>query len=178
MIYKRINSKSVVDLFPNCRLMELKHLTRLHLSNQCSEYFTFYEGVAPILSACQTLKSLVLEEFTEMDIGFIGKSCPGLTHLAISCADTFAPVLHIYPDLFRKLTSLELWNRRSAPSVVCEMSLKQILFNAPLVKVLFRGLFICKSGFFSFSGNFSFVGKFFFCREFILLVAKLYFCFI
>ena len=118
--------------------MELKHLTRLHLSNQCSEYFTFYEGVAPILTTCRTLKSLVLEEFAEMDIGFIGKSCPGLTHLAISCADTFAPVLQVYPGLFQALTSLELWNKRATPSVICEMSLKQLLFNAPLSRVLFR----------------------------------------
>ena len=62
--------------------MELKQLTRLHLGNQCAEHFTFYEGVAPVLNSCgRTLKTLVLEQFTEMDPAFIGKSCPGLTHL-------------------------------------------------------------------------------------------------
>ena len=79
-----------------CRLMELKQLTRLHLGNQCAEHFTFYEGVAPVLNSCgRTLKTLVLEQFTEMDPAFIGKSCPGLTHLALSCCDTYAPCMII-----------------------------------------------------------------------------------
>ena len=76
--------------------MELKQLTRLHLGNQCAEHFTFYEGVAPVLNSCgRTLKTLVLEQFTEMDPAFIGKSCPGLTHLALSCCDTYAPCMII-----------------------------------------------------------------------------------
>ena len=55
-----------------------------------------YEGVAPVLNSCgRTLKTLVLEQFTEMDPAFIGKSCPGLTHLALSCCDTYAPCMII-----------------------------------------------------------------------------------
>ena len=42
---------------------------RLHLGNKNATCFNFYQGVAPVLTACgQTLKKLVLEDFTEIDV--------------------------------------------------------------------------------------------------------------
>ena len=86
--------------------MQLKHLTKLHLGNafgrqtnsrqinDVSQGFTFYEGVAPVLSTVgSNLKKLVLEDFNQVDIHLIGQLCPTLEHLAVSGATSFAPVL-------------------------------------------------------------------------------------
>ena len=121
------------------KLMELKKLTTLHLGNKCSDWFSFYEGVAPVLDCCgPTLKALILEEFVEADIGFIGKSCPNLNHLALSLIDHYAPVLQINPKYFQKLGSFEIWNKASNRYTFCEMGLKQLMFNSPLQRFLLK----------------------------------------
>ena len=38
--------------------------------------FNFYQGVAPVLTVCgQTLKKVVLEDFTEIDVQQVRLSC-------------------------------------------------------------------------------------------------------
>ena len=73
--------------------MNLKHLSQLHLGNKNCQSFNFYEGVAPVLEGVGLhLKKLVLEEFTEIDVDYIGSKCPQLQHLALSGILTYAPI--------------------------------------------------------------------------------------
>jgi len=54
--------------------------------------------LAPVLDACgATLKRLVLEDFTEIDIQFIGTGCQNLEHLALSGTTCYAPIIKIIP---------------------------------------------------------------------------------
>ena len=74
------------------QLMNLKNLSQLHLGNKNCQSFNFYEGVAPVLEGIGLhLKKLVLEEFTEIDVDYIGSKCPQLQHLAFSGILTYAP---------------------------------------------------------------------------------------
>ena len=92
--------------------MNLKHLTHLHLGNKQCQSFNFYEGVAPVLDACgNNILKLVLEEFTEVDVDYIGEKCPNVQHLAISATLAFAPIGQLNPAFFTKLQTLELWNK-------------------------------------------------------------------
>jgi hypothetical protein len=75
------------------KLMTICTLTHLHLGNKNAQSFNFYEGVAPILEAVGgNLKKLVLEDFTEIDVGYIGDKCPLVEHLALSGILTYAPI--------------------------------------------------------------------------------------
>ena len=74
------------------QLMNLKNLSQLHLGNKNCQSFNFYEGVAPVLEGIGLhLTKLVLEEFTEIDVDYIGSKCPQLQHLAFSGILTYAP---------------------------------------------------------------------------------------
>ena len=123
------------------RLMTLKHLTSLHLGNKNCQSFNFYEGVAPVLEEIgMNLKKLVLEDFTEVDVDFIGAKCLNLTKLALSGILTYAPIGQLNPKYFRKLQSLELWNNigQDHELTVCQNTLKQLLFRSPLDYVLLQ----------------------------------------
>ena len=75
------------------KLMTVKNLTHLHLGNKNSQSFNFYEGVAPVLDGIGiNLKKLVLEDFTEIDVDFIGSKCFNLQHLAMSGTLSYAPI--------------------------------------------------------------------------------------
>jgi hypothetical protein len=94
------------------------------LGNKTYNSFNFYQGVAPVLTACgPTLKKLVLEDFTEIDIQVIGVSCPKLEHLALSGTSSFAPIAHINSGLQIYFAMLDL-------------SLPNALFKYDFVKYL------------------------------------------
>ena len=119
-------------LFPYDRLMNLKRLTHLHLGNKQCQSFNFYEGVAPVLDACgNNILKLVLEEFTEVDVDYIGEKCPNVQHLAISGTLAFAPIGQLNPAFFTKLETLELWNKFGQEHEWCisPSVLRQLLYR-------------------------------------------------
>ena len=143
--------------------MQLNHITKLHLGNKYPSHhihegnssnvsgFTFYEGVAPVLTVIgKTLKKLILEDFRQADIIFIGQTCPNLEHLALSSIVSFAPLLSSHQHnsgttnakipaakLFRKLSRIELW--QEAPQPITEPLLRSILCTgSPISHVIFQ----------------------------------------
>ena len=123
------------------KLMTVKHLQSLHLGNKNAQSFNFFEGVAPILDAVGlNLKKLVLEDFTEVDVDFIGTKCPGLQHLALSNILTYAPTGQLNAKFFTKLSSLEIWNKigQDHELAVCQNVLRQLLYRAPLTYLLLQ----------------------------------------
>ena len=141
--------------------MQLKHLTKLHLGNKFGHFeihdnsndnvsgFTFYEGVAPILSATgTTLKKLVLEDFQQIDINLIGQMCPILEHLALSGTASFAPVLNTNQNTttkinneshrsFTTLKQLELW-QNSLDSITEPMLRLLLCRGCPIIRLVFQ----------------------------------------
>ena len=84
--------------------MTLKTLTDLHLGNKNCQSFNFYEGVAPILDTIgSNLLKLILEDFTEVDVDYIGQKCPNLKSLALSGILTYAPLGHLNSSYFTKV---------------------------------------------------------------------------
>ena len=145
---QRVESVTVTN--PGClnseslyKLMTLKHLTKLHLAN-CSncnfnnnnfnqDSFNFFEGVEVILSECgRNLRKLVLENFSEVDVGSIGEKCPGLKHLALSGITVIRPVYQIKPDLFGNLTNFEIWTSKDFCSI-CSSVLKQLTIGSKML---------------------------------------------
>ncbi len=123
------------------KLMTLKHLTQLHLGNKNCVSFNFHEGVAPVLDAVgANLKKLVLEDFTEVDVDYIGDKCPNVVHLALSGILTYAPIGQLNPHYFNKLSSLELWNKigLNHELAICQNTLKQLLYRSPLTYLLLQ----------------------------------------
>ena len=141
--------------------MQLKYLTKLHLGNKFGHIgihdnsndnvsgFTFYEGVAPILSATgATLKKLVLEDFQQVDINLIGQMCPILEHLALSGIASFAPVLNTNQNTttkmnneshrsFTTLKQVELW--QNTLDSICEPMLRLLLCRgSPIIRLVFQ----------------------------------------
>ena len=54
--------------------MTLKTLTELHLGNKNCQSFNFHEGVAPVIDTIgPNLHKLILEDFTEVDVDYIGQ---------------------------------------------------------------------------------------------------------
>ena len=86
------------------KLMTLKNLTALHLGNKNCQSFNFYEGVAPVLDVIgANLHKLVLEDFTEVDVDYIGEKCTNVEHLALSGILTYAPIGQLNPSYFTKV---------------------------------------------------------------------------
>ena len=84
--------------------MTLKNLTDLHLGNKNCQSFNFYEGVAPVLDTIgSNLLKLILEDFTEVDVDYIGQKCPNLKYLALSGILTYAPIGHLNSSYFTKV---------------------------------------------------------------------------
>jgi hypothetical protein len=84
--------------------MTLKNLTDLHLGNKNCQSFNFYEGVAPVLDTIgPNLLKLILEDFTEVDVDYIGQKCPNLKYLALSGILTYAPIGHLNSSYFTKV---------------------------------------------------------------------------
>ena len=84
--------------------MTLKTLTDLHLGNKNCQSFNFYEGVAPVLDTIgSNLLKLILEDFTEVDVDYIGQKCPNLKFLALSGILTYAPIGHLNSSYFTKV---------------------------------------------------------------------------
>ena len=101
--------------------------------NKNCQSFNFYEGVAPVLNVTGIhMKKLILEEFNEIDIDYIGSKCPNLNHLAISGALTYAPTGQLNSSHFNKLQKLELWNKFGQDHEWCIDSnlLKQLLYRS------------------------------------------------
>lgn len=122
------------------KLMTIKNLSSLHLGNKHWQNFNFYEGVAPVLDVIGVnLKKLVLEDFTEVDIDFIGDKCPRLQHLAMSNILTYGPS-QLNSKYFTQLGSLEIWNKigQDHELAVSQNVLMQLLCRAPLTYVLLQ----------------------------------------
>ena len=84
--------------------MTLKTLTDLHLGNKYCQSFNFYEGVAPVLDTIgSTLLKLILEDFTEVDVDYIGQKCPNLKYLALSGILTYGPIGQLSSRYFNKV---------------------------------------------------------------------------
>ena len=141
--------------------MQLKYLSKLHLGNKFGRQatqrqhndtvlgFTFYEGVAPVLSAIgSNLRHLVLEDFHQVDILLIGHLCPNLEHLALSGISSFVPVLSMSQNFksmnsnemitpFHKLKVLELW--QDVTNSITDQMLKTLLCNgSPIARLVFQ----------------------------------------
>lgn len=118
-------------------LMNMKYLTSLHLGNLMADSFNFREGVAPVLQCCgPTLKKLILEKFTEIDVGLIGNFCPQLAHLALSSITSYTPVLNLNESYFQKLRNIEFWSNLDAH--ICPSVIKQCLMNSAIERALFQ----------------------------------------
>ena len=90
------------------KLMTLKNLSELHLGNKNCQSFNFCEGVAPVLDTIgSNLLKLILEDFTEVDVDYIGQKCPNIRHLALSGILTYAPIGQLNTSYFKKV-SLQL----------------------------------------------------------------------
>ena len=119
------------------KLMTLKHLRSLHISNNgnpaLTPGLTFREGIEPVLVGCgATLRKLVLEHFAEFDVVSVAEKCPELQHLALSSILYLSPMQWINPDLFQRLTDLEIWSCER----LCPMALKQLTANCSDLKCL------------------------------------------
>ena len=84
--------------------MTLRNLTDLHLGNKNCQSFNFYEGVAPVLDTVgPNLLKLVLEDFTEIDIEYIGKTCLNVRYLVLSGILSYAPIGQLNSRYFNKV---------------------------------------------------------------------------
>ena len=84
--------------------MTLKTLTELHLGNKNCQSFNFYEGVAPVIDTIgPNLHKLILEDFTEVDVDYIGQKCSNLKHLALSGILTYGPIGQPNSSYFTKV---------------------------------------------------------------------------
>ena len=78
-------------------------------------------GVAPVLDAIgSNLEKLVLEDFTEVDVDFIGDKCRNLQHLALSAILNYAPMtgklnnrLVVYVQIHKILNSSSIKQKPS-----------------------------------------------------------------
>ena len=84
--------------------MTLKTLTELHLGNKNCQSFNFYEGVAPVIDTIgPNLHKLILEDFTEVDVDYIGQKCSNLKYLALSGTLTYSPIGQLNSSYFTKV---------------------------------------------------------------------------
>ncbi|XP_045121231.1 uncharacterized protein LOC123510292 [Portunus trituberculatus] len=120
--------------------MRLEHLAHLRLTNCEGLTLSFHEGVLPVLTLRgHGLISLLLANFTVVDLIAIGESCPRLQNLAFSDIAIYEEILYPRDNLFNTLVNLEVWT--SVNTDTCSATiLRQLLSHAPgLTNFLVRG---------------------------------------
>ena len=86
--------------------MTLRTLTELHLGNKNCQSFNFHEGVAPVIDTIgPNLHKLILEDFTEVDVDYIGQKCSNLKYLALCGILTYSPIGQLNSSYFTKVCS-------------------------------------------------------------------------
>ncbi|XP_023711442.1 uncharacterized protein LOC111866586 isoform X3 [Cryptotermes secundus] len=121
------------------KLMVMEHLTSLSLTNCEGLTLDFQEGVLPLLAVCgERLQSLILANFTYVDIAGIGRACLDLQNLAFSNIAEYEPVGQPCDEWFNQLHALELWSDPHAdlsPYMIRQL----LLFSPNMTNMLFKG---------------------------------------
>ncbi|XP_071544657.1 uncharacterized protein [Panulirus ornatus] len=113
--------------------MQLEYLTHLRLTNCEALTLNFQEGVLPVLTVKgHQLISLLLANFTSVDVAAIGECCPGLQNLALSGITVYEDITYPREQYFNNLRNLEVWS--SVTSDTCNATiLRQLLLYAPYI---------------------------------------------
>ncbi|XP_050715630.1 uncharacterized protein LOC126998204 isoform X2 [Eriocheir sinensis] len=90
--------------------MRLENLAHLRLTNCDDLTLSFHEGVLPVLTLRgHNLISLLLANFTVVDLVAIADCCPKLQNLAFSNITIYEEIMYPRDDLFTTLVNLEVW---------------------------------------------------------------------
>ncbi|XP_076066833.1 uncharacterized protein LOC143040068 isoform X2 [Oratosquilla oratoria] len=144
-ICPKLNTISMANAMINnevlYKFMTLEHLTNLQLTNCDGMTLDFLEGVLPVLTVKgEQLVSLILANFSFVDIGAIGECCPRLQNLALSDVTLFDELVYPRENLFTRLRVLELWSDVGVTSLT-PVVLQQLVANSSnLHNILLRGV--------------------------------------
>ncbi|XP_022187260.2 uncharacterized protein LOC111046079 [Nilaparvata lugens] len=120
------------------KLMVLDKLTTLSLTNCDGLTLDFDVGVLPLLTVCgHQLHSLILTNFTNINIPDIGKACPVIHNIAFSSVATYE-LGPLCPDYFNKLEAMELWADTDA-DLHANLIRQMIEFSPNMKNLLLKG---------------------------------------
>lgn len=103
-------SNAYVDNEVLYKVMLLDHLTHLRITNNEDLSLNFPEGILPVLTLKgHQLLSLLLANFTTVDILAIGECCPRLQNLALSNISVYEEIMYPREHLYNNLIGLEIW---------------------------------------------------------------------
>ncbi|XP_064110912.1 uncharacterized protein LOC135218494 isoform X2 [Macrobrachium nipponense] len=132
-------SNAFVDNEILYKAMVLENLAHLRITNGEGLTLNFHEGVLPVLTVKgHQLQSLLLANFTSIDIAVIGECCPRLQNLAVSNITVYEEIMYPREHLYNHLTGLEVWSdlRTDTLNIII---LKQLLtYCLGLEKLLVR----------------------------------------
>ncbi|XP_063877914.1 uncharacterized protein LOC135109934 isoform X1 [Scylla paramamosain] len=133
-------SNAVIENELLYQTMRLEHLAHLRLTNCEGLTLSFHEGVLPVLTLRgHGLISLLLANFTVVDLVAIGESCPRLQNLAFSDIAIYEDIMYPRDNLFNTLINLEVWTTVNTDTCSATI-LRQLLSHAPgLTNLLVRG---------------------------------------
>ncbi|KAG0714017.1 hypothetical protein GWK47_001705 [Chionoecetes opilio] len=133
-------SNAVIENELLYQTMRLEHLAHLRLTNCDGLSLNFHEGVLPVLTLRgHGLISLLLANFTVVDLTAIGECCPRLQNLALSGVTIYEEILYPRDHLFTTLVNLEVWTSVTTDSCNATI-LRQLLSRCPgLQNLLVRG---------------------------------------
>ncbi|KAK3873252.1 hypothetical protein Pcinc_021725 [Petrolisthes cinctipes] len=120
--------------------MRLEHLAHLRLTNCDGLTLNFQEGVLPLLTVKGSqLISLLLANFTSVDLAAIGECCPRLQNLALSAISLYDDIMYPRENCFNSLVNVEVWTSVTTDS--CNsIILRQLLGYCPgLENLLVKG---------------------------------------
>ncbi|XP_063602027.1 uncharacterized protein LOC134778128 isoform X5 [Penaeus indicus] len=93
------------------KIMRMENLTHLRITNSEGLTLDFHEGVLPVLTVKgHQLHSLLLVNFTTVDVAAIGECCPRLQNLALSNIGVYEEIMYPREQYFCDLRSLEIWS--------------------------------------------------------------------
>ncbi|XP_053627101.1 F-box/LRR-repeat protein 20-like isoform X2 [Cherax quadricarinatus] len=113
------------------KVMMMEHLTHLRITNCEAFTLNFQEGILPVLTVKgHQLLSLLLTNFTNVDIAAIGECCPRLQNLALSAIGVYEDIMYPREHCFTRLRNLEIWSSLTVES--CNTTiLRQLLCYCP-----------------------------------------------
>lgn len=104
-------SNAYVDNDVLYKVMRMENLTHLRITNSEGLTLDFHEGVLPVLTVKgHQLHSLLLVNFTTVDVAAIGECCPRLQNLALSNIGVYEEIMYPREQYFNDIRSLEVWS--------------------------------------------------------------------
>ncbi|XP_069165548.1 F-box/LRR-repeat protein 20-like isoform X3 [Procambarus clarkii] len=99
------------------KVMTMEYLTHLRITNSEGLTLNFQEGILPVLTVKgHQLISLLLANFTNVDVAAIGESCPRLQNLALSAIGVYEDIVYPREHHFTQLRNLEVWSSLTVES--------------------------------------------------------------